>query len=45
MALINEFDFEIEHIKGKETKVADVFIRSVQTIHLVVESVGESNIQ
>jgi hypothetical protein len=29
MALINEFDFEIKHIKGKENKVINMLRRSV----------------
>jgi hypothetical protein len=45
MALINEFDFEIKHIKGKENKVADALSQSVQAIHLATTSVGESDIQ
>jgi hypothetical protein len=45
MVLINEFDFKIKHIKEKENKVVDVLSRSVQTIHLVATSVGESHIQ
>jgi hypothetical protein len=45
MALINEFDFEIKNIKGKEKKVATALSQRVQKIHLAVASVGESNIQ
>jgi hypothetical protein len=45
MALISEFDFEILHIKGKENRVEDTLNWSVKTIHLVVESVGESDIK
>jgi hypothetical protein len=44
MALISEFDIKIKHIKGKEIKVVDMLNRSIQTIHLAVTSVGESNI-
>jgi len=45
MALINEFDFEIKHIKGKENRVEDALIWSVHTIHLETKSVGDSNIK
>jgi len=45
MASINEFDFEIKNIKGKENKVVDTLSRSVQTIHLAATSVRVSNIQ
>jgi hypothetical protein len=45
MTLINNFDFEIKHIKGKENKVADTLSQSMQTIHLATTSVGEYSIQ
>ena len=32
--MINEFDFEIRYIKGKENKVVDVLSRWVQVHHL-----------
>jgi hypothetical protein len=41
MVLISEFDFEIKHIKGKENKVENALNRSVQTVHLAMESVGD----
>jgi hypothetical protein len=44
-ALINDFDFEIKHIKGKENKVADALSRSVHDIHLATSSLGESDIK
>jgi hypothetical protein len=34
MDLLSEFDFEIKHIKGKETRVVDALSRSVKMIHL-----------
>jgi hypothetical protein len=34
MALINEFDFETKHIKGKKKKVVDALSQSVYAIHL-----------
>lgn len=33
--LIDEIDFEIKHIKGKENRVADVISRNLQEVHLV----------
>jgi len=45
MVSINEFDFEIKDIKGKENKIADALSRSVHTMHLAVTSVGEFDIQ
>ena len=45
MALINEFDFKIKHIKGKENPVANALSRSVQTIHLAAVNVGEYDIK
>jgi hypothetical protein len=34
MALLNEFDFEIKHIRGKENRVVDALSRSMKVIHL-----------
>ena len=34
LEFIREFDFEIEHIKGKENTVADALSRKVQEIHV-----------
>ena len=31
---LNEFDFEIKHVKGKENKVVDALRRSMKKIHL-----------
>jgi hypothetical protein len=45
MVLISEFNFKIKHIKGKENKVADMLNRGVQTMHLAMTSVGDSDIQ
>jgi hypothetical protein len=44
MALINEFDFEIKHIKWKYNGVVDELNRSVRTIHLAISRVEESDI-
>jgi hypothetical protein len=32
LAFLNEFDFDIEHIKGKENKVADALSRKINAI-------------
>jgi hypothetical protein len=45
MALLSEFEFDINHIKGKETKVVDALSRSMKVIHLASISVCESNIK
>jgi len=45
MALLSEFDFEIEHIKGKENRVVDALRRSVKIIHLETVSTCETNIK
>lgn len=38
LAMINEFDFEIRYIKGKENRVAYALNKRVQAHHLVVVS-------
>jgi hypothetical protein len=43
MALLSEFDLEIEHIKGKENRVVDALSRSMKTIHLEAVSTCEMN--
>jgi hypothetical protein len=44
MDLFSEFDFEIKHIKGKETRVVDALSRSVNMIHLKTVSTCETDI-
>jgi len=44
-ALINEFDFEIKHIKGKENRVVDELSWSVKIVHLAAKSVWEFDIK
>jgi hypothetical protein len=34
MALLSEFDFKINHVKGKENRVVDALSKSVKMIHL-----------
>ena len=38
LATINEFDFEIKYIKGKENMVADALSRRVQVNHITAMS-------
>ena len=45
MELINEFDFEIKHIKGKENIVEDALSWSIDSIPLARTSVEEYNIK
>jgi hypothetical protein len=45
MALLKEFDFEINHIKGKKNRVADALSRSVKMIHLEAVSTCETNVK
>jgi hypothetical protein len=45
MELVNKFDFEIKHIKGKENQVVDALNQSVQTIQLATTSMCEFNIK
>ena len=40
-----EFDFEIKHIKGKENKVTDAFIRKVHEMHLASLSICQSDLR
>jgi hypothetical protein len=34
LAFLSEYDFEINHIKGKENKVVDALNKSMQVMHL-----------
>jgi hypothetical protein len=45
MDLLNEFDFEIKHIKGKENRVVNSLSRSMKVIHLEVVSTYESDVK
>ena len=40
-----EFDFEINHIKGKENKVADALSRKLQEMHVASLSIFQSNLR
>lgn len=43
--MINEFDFKITYIKGKENMVADALSKRVQVNHIVVMSSYGTNLQ
>ena len=45
MATINEFDFEIRYIKGKENRVEDALSRWIQVNHITAMSSYETNLQ
>jgi len=45
LATINEFDFKIRYIKGKQNKVADVLSRRVQMNHIAVVSSYVTDLQ
>jgi hypothetical protein len=45
MSLLSEFDFEINHIKGKESRVVDALSRSVKMIHLAAVSTCEMDVR
>ena len=40
-----EFDFEINHIKGKENKVADALNKKVQEMHVASLSICQSDLR
>ena len=45
LSMINEFDFKIRYIKGKENRVADPLSRRVQVNHLATMSSYGTNLQ
>ena len=45
MEILCELDFEIEHIKGKENKVADALSRKVQEMHVESLSICQSDLR
>jgi hypothetical protein len=45
MALLREFDFEINHIKGKENRVVDALSRSMKTIYLAAVNTYETDVK
>jgi hypothetical protein len=45
MTILNEFYFEIKHIKGKENRVVDALSRSMKVIHFTVISTYELDIK
>lgn len=45
LATINEFDFEIRYIKGKEKRVADALSRQIHVNHMAAVSSYGINLQ
>jgi hypothetical protein len=45
LEFINEYDFKINHIKGKENKVADALSRRMHEMHATTISMYKSNLQ
>lgn len=45
MELINEFDFEINHIKGKDNGVIDALNKSMHTIYMEKVSKRKNDIK
>lgn len=43
LSFLNEYDFEMKHIKGKENKVVDALSGSMQVIHTTTMSTCEFN--
>jgi hypothetical protein len=42
---LNEYDFDIKHIKGKENKVVDALNRRVHEMHATTISMYQSNLK
>jgi hypothetical protein len=45
LEFISEYDFDINHIKGKENKVSDALSRRVHLMHAIVVSMHQSNLR
>ena len=45
LSFLSEYDFEIKHIKGKETKVADVLSRNVVTCFATTISIYKTEFE
>lgn len=45
MAMISEFNFKINYIKGKENRLVDVLSRKIQVNHIIAMSYYETNLQ
>jgi hypothetical protein len=45
MEFLSEYDFDIEHIKGKENKVADALSRKVHIMHATIISMHQSDLK
>ena len=45
LAFLSEYDFEIQHIKGKENKVADALSRNAKMNFIVATSTYTTNLE
>jgi hypothetical protein len=45
LEFLSEYDFDINHIKGKENKVADALSRRVHEIHAIAISMYQTDIK
>jgi hypothetical protein len=44
LKFLNEYDFDIKHIKGKENKVVDALNRRVHDMHATTISMYQTNL-
>ena len=45
MEFLSKYDFDIEHIKGKENKVVDALSRRVHLMHATIVSMHQSDLK
>jgi hypothetical protein len=45
LEFLSEYDFDINHIKGKENKVVDALSRKVQLMHATTVSMHQSDLK
>jgi hypothetical protein len=45
LEFLSEYDFDINHIKGKKNKVVDALSRRVHLMHAIVVSMIQSNLR